>query len=237
MRTLVVLSLTLLTLTACGGTGSDKIDISGNKNIDAAIEAATGPLQDLNLRQQPIPALLVAAANNPYSHKKIVRCDEVKSEVAQLDELLGPDITPNDMTLASANEGLVDHISNVGGDISDSITGSSGSGNGISLPDSDTLFDTAGEYARDGVMGMIHSHTSFLPFRGIIRKITGAESHQKKLATAYEAGKLRRAYLKGLAEVHFGPKCLANPIMVEAKPTTIEAKADITPSIPTGIAH
>ena len=42
--------------------------------------------------------------------------------------------------------------------------------------------------------------TSVIPFRGIVRMITGASAHQEKVRTAYEMGLLRRAYLKGLGE-------------------------------------
>jgi len=57
-----------LSLSACAG--SDTIDLSANKNVNEAIEAATGPLQDLNLRRQEIPELLVKAAMDPYARTK-----------------------------------------------------------------------------------------------------------------------------------------------------------------------
>ncbi|WP_146617166.1 hypothetical protein [Hyphomonas pacifica] len=37
-----------------------------------------------------------------------------------------------------------------------------------------------------------------IPFRGIIRQATGADSHQKKYNLAYKIGAQRRAYLKGM---------------------------------------
>lgn len=202
IRNALFLGLACVTLTACGG--SDKIDLNANKNVNDAIEAATGPLQDLNLRRQEIPPLLVQAAVNPYKTKKGIQCADVKKEVTELDALLGPDIEPKDIKLASSNGGLVDHVSSFS--VSD-----------VEMPDSEQVMDGAGNMIRDRVFSTIRGHTDILPFRSIIRSISGASSHQKKLAAAYEAGKLRRAYLKGMAEMRFGEKCLAKPVVVEAK--------------------
>ncbi|WP_071961200.1 hypothetical protein [Aurantiacibacter gangjinensis] len=41
---------------------------------------------------------------------------------------------------------------------------------------------------------------SFIPFRGIIREISGANSHEYRFRQAIAAGMMRRAYLKGLGE-------------------------------------
>lgn len=40
----------------------------------------------------------------------------------------------------------------------------------------------------------------FIPFRGIIREISGANSHEYKFRQAIAAGLMRRSYLKGLGE-------------------------------------
>ena len=230
MRNVVICISLSLALAACGGFGDDRIDLTHSKDVHTAIEQATGPLQDLNIRQQEIPPILVAAAANPYGHAKNVKCDEVKSEVAQLDELLGPDMQPTAMTLASANEGLLDHVSNTSSDFKDklnSATSDSPDGHsGIELPDRESLLEDAGDLVKDKLMDTIHSQTNILPFRSIIRHLSGANAHQKQLATAYEAGKLRRAYLKGFAEDRFGPQCLAKPIIVQATPSAIVATAD-----------
>lgn len=202
MRNALLLTVSLLTLSACTVFGSDKIDLSENKNVNEAIEAATGPLQDLNLRRQEIPQILINAAVNPYGHPKKVKCAEVKKEIDELTELLGPDMEPKIMTLASANEGLTDRIASI---------------DDIELPESNSLVEGAGDLVKDKLMDTIRSQTDILPLRGLIRRISGASSHQKKLATAYEAGKLRRAYLKGLANDRFGEKCLAKPVVIEAK--------------------
>ncbi len=45
----------------------------------------------------------------------------------------------------------------------------------------------------------------FIPFRGIIREISGANSHEYEFRQAIAAGLMRRAYLKGLGEARDCP--------------------------------
>ena len=45
----------------------------------------------------------------------------------------------------------------------------------------------------------------FIPFRGIIREISGANDHEYKFAQAIAAGLMRRSYLKGLGEARGCP--------------------------------
>lgn len=46
-----------------------------------------------------------------------------------------------------------------------------------------------------------------IPFRGVVRRITGASKHDQEVRAAREAGQLRRAYLKGFASANgcYGP--------------------------------
>jgi hypothetical protein len=44
--------------------------------------------------------------------------------------------------------------------------------------------------------------SSVIPFRGWVRKLTGAERHDAYVQAAITAGAVRRAYLKGLGEAH-----------------------------------
>lgn len=46
-----------------------------------------------------------------------------------------------------------------------------------------------------------------IPFRGVVRRITGAAKHDQSVREAREAGQLRRAYLKGFASANgcYGP--------------------------------
>lgn len=51
---------------------------------------------------------------------------------------------------------------------------------------------SASEFILDGV-----SSISFIPFSGLIRKISGAEAEQRRARAALLAGHIRRAYIKG----------------------------------------
>ena len=51
--------------------------------------------------------------------------------------------------------------------------------------------------------------TSIVPFRGWVRRLTGAERHSKRVAAAITAGSLRRAYLKGYARAQGCPALIA----------------------------
>ncbi|ALE16640.1 hypothetical protein AMC99_01346 [Altererythrobacter epoxidivorans] len=46
---------------------------------------------------------------------------------------------------------------------------------------------------------------SFIPFRGILREITGAADHERQFQAAIMAGMVRRGYLKGLGEARDCP--------------------------------
>lgn len=204
-RSLLALGFVALCLTGCGSSATKEdgtLDLTNNKNVNDAVEAATGPLQDLNLKRQEIPPLLVNAVVAPYARAKVIKCADLVKEISALDEILGPDIQPKSITLAASDGGLGDNIAKLGD---------------VEVPDRMSLVDGVGNIAHDSAMGAIRNQTNILPFRSIIRKITGAERHQKKLIAAYEAGKLRRAYLKGLADVKFGDNCLAKPVVIEAK--------------------
>ena len=57
------------------------------------------------------------------------------------------------------------------------------------------------EQAESGAYGlMAGAAEGVIPFRGWVRKLTGAERHDKLVGNAIAAGRVRRAYLKGLGE-------------------------------------
>lgn len=63
---------------------------------------------------------------------------------------------------------------------------------------------------------------SWIPYRGVVRTLTGAEAHARKSQDAALAGAVRRAYLKGLGERDgCGPE--AAPRRMVAEQTTPEA--------------
>ena len=62
---------------------------------------------------------------------------------------------------------------------------------------SEILADEASNAALDTVRSV---STGWIPFRGLVRKATGAESHEKKYNQAFKIGAQRRAYLKGYGQ-------------------------------------
>jgi hypothetical protein len=55
--------------------------------------------------------------------------------------------------------------------------------------------------AERGAYGLIAGAAEdVIPFRGWVRKLTGAERHDRMVGNAIGAGRVRRAYLKGLGE-------------------------------------
>jgi len=55
-------------------------------------QAATAPLDDLNLRRQEVPEILIAARRAPYATDGLQRCSAVIAQIDALDEALGPDV-------------------------------------------------------------------------------------------------------------------------------------------------
>lgn len=120
----------------------------------SAVDVIATPANDLNLRKDAIPQLLIAAQTDPYDRTGLKKCTQISAAVGELDAVLGDDLDlPQD-----GGEGM-----------------------------------SAGRVAQAAV-------GAFIPFRGLIREISGANSHDRKLATAVQAGIARRAFLKGYGE-------------------------------------
>jgi len=65
-------------------------------------------------------------------------------------------------------------------------------------PDERLRTEVLGDEAAEAALGAVESGvTGWIPFRGLIRKATGAESHENKYNRAYKIGAQRRTYLKG----------------------------------------
>ena len=76
------------------------------------------------------------------------------------------------------------------------------------------LSDRASGFA----VGQIASEASgLIPFRGIVRSVTGANSHQQSVDAAYQTAFLRRSYLKGLGS-GMGCSYPAAPLSVSFEP-------------------
>jgi hypothetical protein len=117
-------------------------------------DVAKTPLSDLNLSKDPIPPVLLRAAEEPYRNYGLNRCDDIRNEIGDLDAVLGEDMDLGPRDPGGANIGKV----------------------------------------AQSLVGML------IPYRGLIRNLSGAERHQRAFQEAIAAGMMRRAYLKGLGQ-------------------------------------
>jgi len=64
-----------------------------------------------------------------------------------------------------------------------------------------TLVERGRTEAGGAAVGAVrHTAEGLIPFRGWVRKLSGAERHSRQVAEAIAAGIVRRAYLKGLGQ-------------------------------------
>ncbi len=130
---------------------------------DTFRDAATAPLEDLNLKRKSIPPVLARAVADPYDLTGLTRCEPIAAEIGRLDAALGPDLDeappPDDRSR--------------GKKVADAAYGA-------------------------GVAGVRDTTHDLLPFRGWIRRLTGAAKHDKAIAKAIQSGGVRRGYLKGV---------------------------------------
>ena len=69
----------------------------------------------------------------------------------------------------------------------------------IPPPDEKGLSDRAADGASTAFLDAVSSGASgFIPYRGLVRTVTGANSHATKVRKAYERGSHRRTFLKGI---------------------------------------
>ncbi|MGV3580175.1 hypothetical protein [Brevundimonas sp.] len=66
-------------------------------------------------------------------------------------------------------------------------------------PDNPTLSERAQDAIAEAMLDAIRDATTdFIPYRSWVRQLTGAQARSKAVQDAIEAGRLRRAFLKGL---------------------------------------
>lgn len=65
-------------------------------------------------------------------------------------------------------------------------------------PDDRLRTEKLGDAATDAALGAVRSSArGWIPFRGLVRMASGADSHEKRYNRAYKIGAQRRTYLKG----------------------------------------
>ena len=161
MKRILILVATAATLAGCNAGRSA---MGGAEQVGAGFGAAvTAPLDDLNLRAQPIPMVLLQAESNPYDLRNLTHCTTIAAEVGRLDEALGPD--------------------------TDEPPSQDGSYR------SEQAADAAAKATLDAIRG---TTTDFIPGRNWVRRLSGAEQHSRHVQSAIQAGRMRRAFLKGI---------------------------------------
>ena len=177
----------LMSLSACSSSSGESLDVSGGARD--IYDAATAPLEDLNLKRKDIPPILIKTAENPYATPEKFACIPLRQEIEELDALLGPDYSIKEYEVASNDAQFLGPVKNA------------------ELPTTDQAIDGGGHIIHDALVSTIRSQANFLPFRSVLRRLSGADRHRKKIEQAFQAGQIRRAYLKGLIEVKYGKKC------------------------------
>ena len=159
--TVSVICLSALAVSACTAARSAGDGVQSVR--EGFGDAAAAPLEDLNLRRDAIPTVLLQAQAAPYDMRNMSRCPAIAAEVRRLDEALGPDMDeppPQDGSLAS-----------------------------------EQAADAAARATLDAVRD---TTTDFIPLRSWVRRLTGAERHSRQVRDAVQAGRQRRAFLKGM---------------------------------------
>jgi hypothetical protein len=108
-RTLVAAALAL-SLAGCASPDTAQGAAKEGIQIQKAVEA---PLADLNLVQDKIPPVLLAAVKAPYALPSQRACPDLANEVRALDGALGADL---DTPPTLANPGLVERGTTLAGD-------------------------------------------------------------------------------------------------------------------------
>jgi len=161
MRSVLFSCFAALALAACQAGASA---VEGGRQFGSGLgDAVSAPLEDLNLRRQQIPTVLLQAEANPYDLRHLDQCATIGAEIARLDEALGPDTDEPPP------------------------------------PDQPYLSERAADAASSAALTAIRDATTdFIPGRSWIRRLSGAEQHSRHVQSAIQAGRMRRAFLKGV---------------------------------------
>ena len=148
--------------------------------LEGALEAAQTPIEDIGLIEDPIPEELQKYMENPYALPEPMTCEETLKQITRLDQLLGSDAS------APAEK------------------------NGVPLVKSGEYITRGSKAAKERVADSVTGYVNVLPFRSVVRYLSGAEKHVREIEKAKRAGFTRRSFLKGLAKGH-DCKPLATP--------------------------
>ncbi|MFT4912944.1 MAG: hypothetical protein ACI9YM_001529 [Brevundimonas sp.] len=162
MRTPVfIITLSCFAVAGCNA-GHSAMD--GAEQFGAGFgQAATAPMDILNLRPEVIPTVLLQAQANPYDMRNMGRCATIGAEVVRLDDALGPDMDEPPPA------------------------------------DGRYMSERAADATAQAALGVVRDTTTdFIPGSNWIRRLSGAARHERDVQAAIQAGRMRRAFLKGM---------------------------------------
>lgn len=147
----------IFALLLAGSARAQEQPAKESETSQKAGEIVTQPARDVGIARSHIPPLLEQAALAPYAPPSGPKCAALITDLAALNEVLGPDYDAAEP--AKENK--------------------------------------AGKLAAAGGETVVNS---LIPFRGLVREISGAAPADRRLAAATTAGVARRGYLRGLAQ-------------------------------------
>jgi hypothetical protein len=128
---------------------------------------------------------VTTAATAPLNDLNLVRADfpEILEHAKQQPYLVPTDHSCSALTL---EVGKLDEV--LGADIDAPVT-----------ENKPSLLERGGDVGKDSAIDALQRTTEgLIPFRGWVRKLTGAERYAKHVSAAITAGSIRRAFLKGV---------------------------------------
>ena len=100
----------------------------------------------------------------------------------------GPYAAPEDWSCPALAAEIAELDAALGADLDTPVTAANPS-----------LIERGAELATDSAIGQLRgATTAVVPFRGWVRKLSGAERYSREVSASIAAGTIRRAYLKGL---------------------------------------
>jgi hypothetical protein len=137
--------------------------------------------------QPDVEARVAQAAVTPLTDLNLVRTDIPPALVAAQK---APYALPSDLSCAALAAEVQALDAALGADLDTPPT-----------PSNPGLIERGSGAVGDAAVGAVRSTAEgVVPFRGWIRKLSGAERYSKEVAAAIAAGAVRRAYLKGLGQ-------------------------------------
>ena len=153
----------------------------------AACASAPPSLPEAGSAPRGIDSQLAEATVAPLTDLNIVRAEIPKALVAAR---AAPYALPADMSCPGLAADIQALDAVLGADLDTAET-----------RDNPSHIERGGDAASNALVGAVRDTTEgVVPFRGWVRKLSGAERYARKVSASIAAGTIRRAYLKGLGQ-------------------------------------